>query len=96
MLGLAITERAYGPDALQANFAFITLHAHFCYGLGITIMEIVRNNGKSPLSTTQNVIETMLKNALVSGILVGFSDNLSGIDLPVSLQTSFTWLRAYL
>ena len=46
MLGLAIT-RAYGPDALQANFAIITLHAPFCYGLGITVMEIVRNSGKS-------------------------------------------------
>ena len=44
MLGLAITERAYGPDALQANFAIITMHAPFCYGLGITIMEIVLNN----------------------------------------------------
>ena len=30
MLGLAITERAYGPDALQANFAIITMHAPFC------------------------------------------------------------------
>ena len=88
MLGLAITERAYGPDALQANFAIITLHAPFCYGLGITMMEIVRNTGKSPLTTAQNVMEAMFKNALVLGILVNFSINVSGIDLPFSLQTS--------
>ncbi len=88
MLGLAITERAYGPDALQANFAIITLHAPFCYGLGITTMEIVRNTGKSPLTKAQNVMEAMFKNALVLGILVGFLINVSEIGLPLSLQTS--------
>ncbi len=88
MLGLAITERAYGPDALQANFAIITLHAPFCYGLGITTMEIVRNTGKSPLTKAQNVMEAMFKNALVLGILVGFLINVSEIDLPLGLQTS--------
>ena len=77
ILGLAITERAYGPDALQANFAIITLHAPFCYGLGITMMEIVRNTGKSPLTTAQNVMEAMFKNALLLGSLVGFSINVS-------------------
>ncbi len=42
LLGLPITERAYGPDALTGNFAIIAFHAPFCYGLGITAMEIVR------------------------------------------------------
>lgn len=45
LLGLAITERAYGADALAANYAIIALHAPFCYGLGITVMEVVRNRG---------------------------------------------------
>jgi malonate transporter len=88
MLGLAITERAYGSDALQANFAIITLHAPFCYGLGITVMEIVRNSGKSPLSMVKNVLDAMFKNALVIGILAGFLINVTGIDLPSSLETS--------
>jgi Predicted permeases len=42
LLGLAITERAYGADALAANYAIIALHSPFCYGLGITVMEFVR------------------------------------------------------
>ncbi len=88
MLGLAITEQAYGPDALQANFAIIALHAPFCYGLGITVMEIVRNTGKSTLSMAKNVIEAMFKNALVLGILLGILINVGGITLPLSLQTS--------
>jgi malonate transporter len=42
LLGLAITERAYGADALAGNYAIIALHSPFCYGLGITVMELVR------------------------------------------------------
>ena len=45
LLGLPITERAYGVDALTGNFAIVAMHAPFCYGLGITAMEIVSNRG---------------------------------------------------
>ena len=47
LLGLPITERAYGADALQANFAIIALHSPFCYAVGITAMELARAQGKS-------------------------------------------------
>ena len=36
MLGLSVTERAYGVDALAANFAIVAIHSPFCYGIGIT------------------------------------------------------------
>jgi predicted permease len=51
-------------------------------------MEIVRNSGKSPLSMVKNVLDAMFKNALVIGILAGFLINVTGIDLPSSLETS--------
>ena len=47
MMGLAITERAYGVDALVANFAIVSLHAPFCYFVGITAMEIAKSDGDS-------------------------------------------------
>ena len=37
LLGLPITERAYGTDALTGNFAIVAIHSPFCYGLGITV-----------------------------------------------------------
>ena len=43
LLGLAINERAYGPEALAGTYTIIALHSPFCYGLGITAMEIVKN-----------------------------------------------------
>jgi malonate transporter and related proteins len=39
LLGLPITERAYGANALEANIAIIAFHAPFCYALGMTVME---------------------------------------------------------
>ena len=47
LLGLPITERAYGPDNLTTNFAIIALHAPICYGVGITVMEVVKARGSS-------------------------------------------------
>ncbi|PKQ10850.1 MAG: AEC family transporter, partial [Alphaproteobacteria bacterium HGW-Alphaproteobacteria-1] len=40
LLGLPIMERAYGLGALSANFAIIAIHSPFCYGIGITAMEV--------------------------------------------------------
>lgn len=82
LLGLPIMEQAYGPDALTGNYAIIALHSPFCYGLGITVMEIVRNRGQSTLQTTRSVVRAMFRNALVVAILLGFIVNLTNVALP--------------
>lgn len=82
LLGLPITERAYGAEALQANFAIIAVHAPFCYALGVTVMEIVRNRGGLAGDTLRKVLRSMFRNALVIGIGLGFLVNLSGLPIP--------------
>ena len=82
LLGLPITERAYGPGALQANFAIIAFHAPFCYCVGVTVMEVVKNRGGRPLDTLGKVFRSMFRNALVIGIALGFVVNLGGIPIP--------------
>ncbi len=82
LLGLPIMERAYGPESLTGNFAIVALHSPFCYGVGITAMEIARNRGKSPLVMARGVARAMFRNALVIAIMLGFAVNLSGISLP--------------
>lgn len=82
LLGLPITERAYGPDALVGNYAIITVHSPFCYGLGITVMEFMRNRGKSGMALTRSVARAMFSNALVIGILLGFAVNVAGLNIP--------------
>lgn len=82
LLGLAINERAYGADALAGAYAIIAFHSPFCYGLGITAMEIARNRDKSPLVMARGVARAMFRNVLVLAIMAGFLVNLSGITLP--------------
>lgn len=83
LLGLPITERAYGVGALEANYAIIALHSPFCYAVGITAMEIARNRGGSLAVLPGKVVNAMFRNALIVGISLGFVVNLSGIPLPV-------------
>ncbi|MCK0149342.1 AEC family transporter [Marivita sp. S6314] len=90
LLGLAITERAYGPDALTANYALIALHSPFCYGLGITVMEFVRarSSGTSDRDVPLIVIKAMFRNALVIGIVLGAVFNVFGVTLPTPFGTA--------
>jgi malonate transporter and related proteins len=82
LLGLAITERAYGADSLTGNYAIIAFHSPFCYGVGITVMEVMRNRSKSVLRTAQSVLTAMFRNVLILAIGLGFIVNLSGVAIP--------------
>lgn len=83
LLGLPITERAYGTGALEGNFAIIALHAPFCYVLGITVMEIVKSRGNPPATLPAKVLRAVFSNALIIGISLGLIVNLTGLPLPV-------------
>lgn len=84
LLGLAITERAYGPAALQGNYAIISLHAPMLYGFGIALMEWARSRGAglSGVALTRQITRAILSQSLVIGILLGFAVNLAGNPLP--------------
>ena len=82
LLGLPITERAYGQDVLSFTYTIIAFHAPFCYALGITVMEVVRAEGKSSLAIALAATTAMFKNALILAIAAGFAVNLIGITLP--------------
>jgi predicted permease len=82
LLGLPITERAYGVSALEANYAIIAIHSPFCYAVGITAMEIARNRGGSVVALPGKVLKAMFNNALIVGITLGFIVNIGGIPLP--------------
>ncbi|MDG1675591.1 MAG: AEC family transporter [Paracoccaceae bacterium] len=94
MLGLPITERAYGVDALQHNFAIVSIHAPFCYFLGITVMELVKSSEKSISKKSVIIFKAMFSNALVVGIVLGFLVNISGINLAKSIQASIDMITA--
>jgi predicted permease len=92
LLGLPITERAYGAAALEANYAIIAIHAPFCYGLGMTVMEIVRNRGGTARNTAAKVFRAMFRNALVIAIALGFIVNLTHMPIPTVVSDALDLL----
>ena len=89
-LGLPITERAYGSDALAANYAIISLHSPMLYGFGITFMELVRSRGLglSKPRLARQVVTAIASQPLVIGITLGLAVNLTGIALPSPLAAA--------
>lgn len=89
LLGLAIMELAYGRDALAPNYAIVAIHAPFCYFLGITTMEVVRNSEGRLHVTALRVVKAMFSNNLMIAIGLGFIVNLTGLPMPSALSGSF-------
>ena len=94
LLGLPITERAYGSDALTGNYAIISLHSPLFYGFGITFMELVRHRGQnlSPVALAQKVLRAVFTQPLVLAIALGFLVNISGIPLPGAIDAAMDML----
>ncbi|MBW6507643.1 MAG: AEC family transporter [Rhodobacteraceae bacterium] len=87
LLGIPITERAYGAEALAGNFAIISIHSPLLYTFGITLMEGVRSHGSGATlgRVALNALTGIGKTPLVLGILAGFVVNISGLALHGSI-----------
>ena len=90
LLGLSITERAYGSAALTGNYAIIAMHSPLFYGFGILLMELVRTHGQglSPRALGLQVVKAIFSQSLVLGITAGFILNLSGLHMPNALDAA--------
>ena len=82
LLGLPLTERAFGAQNLTGNFAIIALHSPFCYGLGIMTMEFVRNRSTNGFGLIRSISKAIFSNTLILGIGLGFLFNFTGWTLP--------------
>jgi len=90
LMGLPISERAWGggTDAMATAYAIVSVHAPFCYLVGITSMELLRADGRSLPETGKVVVRAMFRNSLMIGIAAGFIVNLGGIALPDTLLSA--------
>lgn len=92
LLGLPITERAFGPDALEGNFSIIALHAPVMYLLGVTTMELVRGAGQGLGRSARAVARSMFHNALIVGIGLGLVVNLTNFPVPIVVDDAISLL----
>lgn len=87
LLGIPITERAYGPEALVGNFTIIAIHSPLLYTFGITVMEFTRARGHaiSAGRVALRALNGVMRTPLVIGIASGFGMNLAmmaGLVMP--------------
>lgn len=82
LLGVPITERAYGTDALDANYAILAVHSPIIYGFGIALMETLRAKGQGGKQIGRSILRAMFRNTIIIGVALGLLVNLSGVVLP--------------
>ena len=92
MLGLPISERAWGVDNMAPSYALVAVNAPICYLIGITAMEYLRADGRGAVETSRIVLRAMFRNSMMIGIGLGFIVNLSGIALPGALLAAIELL----
>lgn len=97
LLGIPITQNAYGVEGLAGNFAIISIHAPLLYSVGILAMVLAQaqggaSDGQSAGALARKTATTILRQPLVIGILCGFALNLSGFNLPVFAATGVEFM----
>ena len=94
LLGLPITERAFGTEALSYNFIIISVHSPLCYLVGISAMELARANSAQAnwKSAVPQILRAMFSNSLVIGIAAGFTVNILDIPEPTVIAEAIDWM----
>ena len=82
LLGLPISERAWGVENMAPSFALVSVNAPICYLVGITTMELLRADGRSAAETARTVANAIFRNSMMIGILLGFLVNITSLPLP--------------
>jgi len=94
MLGIPITERAFGGEALAAVFGIIAFHSLYNYFLGFVMMEAVRQDSETILAGLRKAVTTSLTNPLMMGLLAGMAANLVAMPLPGVVEDAMDMLAA--
>ena len=82
MLGIPITERAFGSEAMGAVFGIIAFHSIYNYFVGFIAMELIRKDRAGIAVALSRAFVTTFKNPLMIGLVSGMAVNLSGLAIP--------------
>ncbi len=96
LLGLPISELAYGINSLFTNYTIIIGHAPLCYLVGIAFIEFGKNKKKTLIVGLRNSLTAILFNNLAIGILLGLGFNLLNLEFPLHteelLKRGMVWI----
>lgn len=81
MLGIPISERAFGDATMGAVFGIIAFHSMYNWFMGFVTMEAVRRDSETIWAGFRKAFVTTFQNPLMVGLMLGMAANL--VDLPV-------------
>jgi malonate transporter len=82
LLGLPITERAFGKEGLPVNFAIVSFQAPVCYLIGVSVMEVIRANGARAHETAIRTAKSLARQPNMIAMALGLAANLAGLRFP--------------
>ena len=89
LLGLPISELAFGANSLFINYTIIIGHAPLCYLVGITFIEVAKIKNNSYLIGVKRSLKAILLNNLTIGILLGIGFNLFKFEFRATTEELF-------
>jgi len=93
LLGVPITERAFGEEGMLLAITLISIHGVVGYFIGILVMEGVRADGRTFAQTLIVAFGAMFKNPFMIGLILGFAVNIAGLQLPQMLLDFINMLK---
>ncbi len=94
LIGLPISQLAFGDAVLTPVFGIIAFHASLLYTIGMVTMEFARRDGRKLSATLRSATSSVFANPLMIGILTGIATNLVNLAIPQPLEQALDLIRA--
>lgn len=94
LIGLPISQLAFGEMVLNPVFGIIAFHASLLYTVGMTTMEFARQDGRGIGETLKAAFSSVIANPLMVGILAGIAANFTGLSIPGPAEQALDMIRA--
>ncbi len=94
LIGLPISQLAFGEVVLTPVFGIVAFHASLLYTVGMITMEFARRDGRKLSETLISAFSSVIANPLMAGILLGVAVNFTGLWIPGPLEQALDMIRA--
>lgn len=86
LLGLPLSERAFGTASLTTNYVMLALHSPLGYLAGALVMAMGRGVGLKGRSLAAQTLHDLVRNPLIIGISLGLIVNIFDIPLAAVIE----------
>ena len=93
LIGIPISQLAFGTGVLTPVFGIIAFHASLLYTVGMFTMEFARRDGRGLGETVRTAFRSVIANPLMAGILLGIGANLAGLWIPEPAEKALELVR---